>query len=178
MCTSAEALAKLTLPDGSSRSALRGASPEYKRVAKAGGCVAIGKNIVVDTEAIRKNTSIVTYHPFDSIEEGRFYVPNIDFVRFTPPDTVFYREIRRKCPRKLNGIYVYDSIFLIDMQSLFIATLPKLTQKRIFGAVKGACKADDPCGYKAIGQEESRLHLDASHADFLCKLKGFPAAGT
>jgi hypothetical protein len=176
MCASAEALAELTLPDGNSRSAIRGALPKYKEAAKAGGCIAIGKNIVVATEAIRKNTSIVTYHSFDSLKEGRFYVPNIDFVRFTPPDTVFYREIRRKCPRKLNGIYVYDSIFLIDIQSLFIATLPKGMQGQIFAAVKGACETDDPCDYKAIARKESELHLDARHADFLCALKGFPAA--
>ena len=174
MCVSAEALARLTLHEGNSRSAGPGALPKYKQVAKAGGCIAIGEGIVVAAEAIRKNTSIVAYHPFDSMEDGTFYVPNIDFVRFTPPDTVFYREIRRRCPRKLEGIYIYDSASLIDMQSLFISSLPKLTQERIAAAVKGVCKVAEPCDYQAITQEEAKLRLDARRADFLCALQGFP----
>jgi hypothetical protein len=178
MCSSAAALAKLTLHNGNSRSALPGASPRYRRIAAAGGCIALRKDMIVTAEAIRKNTSIVTYHPYDGIGEGRFYVPNIDFVRFTPPDTIFYREIRRHCPRKLDGIYVYDHIDLADMQNLFIASLPKSMQDRIAASVHYSCKADQRCVYRAEARAESRLHLDARHADFLCRLKGFPSSGS
>lgn len=177
MCVSAGALAALTLHDGGSRSAAAGASPRYKQLAQAGGCVDIRKGMVVDARSIRKNTSIVAYDSPDGSESGIFYAPNIDFVPAAPPHTVFYKEIRRKCPEKLDAIYAYDRSHLIDMQSLFIATLPRPMQKRIAAIVQRRCEGNERCAYRDVARQERRLHLEARHADFLCALQGFPAAG-
>ena len=79
MCTSPDALAKLTLRDGSSRAASPGAHPGDKTLKEEGGCIdfAAGANVLL--QAARKNTSIVSYDALDGKGRRAFVVPNIDF---------------------------------------------------------------------------------------------------
>ncbi len=80
MCESAEALSKLTSPDGSSRAAMPAARPVYLAAKQAGGCIDIPPGAEVEVITARKNTSIVTYDAHDGRGNRTFIVPNIDFV--------------------------------------------------------------------------------------------------
>ncbi len=77
-CASASALAALTLPDGSSRSARPGARPKYLAIAARGGCVPLRLGVQITTMAIRKLTDIVAYDADDGRGLRPFYVPRID----------------------------------------------------------------------------------------------------
>ena len=79
MCTSAEALAKLTLSDGSSRAASPHARPGDTTLEQQGGCIAIPPGAHVTLQIARRNTSIVTYDAEDGRGPRSFVVPNIDF---------------------------------------------------------------------------------------------------
>ena len=79
MCTGAAALAKLTRPDGSSRSAGAAPRPEDLAWKQSGGCLDILPSATVDAIAVRRNTSIVLYDAHDGRGVRRFTVPNIDF---------------------------------------------------------------------------------------------------
>jgi hypothetical protein len=168
MCTSADALAKLTLPDGSSRSDKPGASPDIKRIAKSGDCVQIFEGTVVVATQVRKNTIIIRYNPRDEAGTRSFFVPNIDFVPFTPPDTPFLHEIRQRCPNKLEDIYLKDDPSLLDLQDTFVATLPKSTQSRISAGANGKCDVGWRCLYHALDDELEQLNLESRWADYLC----------
>ncbi len=80
MCASAEALAKLTLPDGSSRTASARPRPEDLRIKAEGGCLDLrpGSSRVMVVEAYHL-TSKVTSDPGDGGGARLFIVPNIDF---------------------------------------------------------------------------------------------------
>ena len=84
MCVSPEALAKLTLPDGSSKAARQNPSPTDIATKRDGQCIDIKLGTHVTVSASRANTSIVT-------TGGRTYVvPNIDFQSpQAPPSTSF-----------------------------------------------------------------------------------------
>lgn len=77
-CTSASALAALTLPDGSSRSARPRAKPTYVAIANRCGCVPLTLGVEMTTTAIRKLTDIVAYDPGDGRGMQAFYIPRID----------------------------------------------------------------------------------------------------
>ena len=77
-CASASALAALTLPDGSSRSARPGAPPKYVAIAARGGCIPLRLGVQMTTTAIRKLTDIVAYDSGDGRGMRAFYVPRID----------------------------------------------------------------------------------------------------
>lgn len=79
MCSSADALAKLTLPDGSSRAAGPGARPEYITTKQAGGCIDTPLGARVTVLQARQRTSVVTYDANDGRGARTFIVPNIDF---------------------------------------------------------------------------------------------------
>ena len=80
MCMSADALAKLTLPDGSSRAALPRPRPEDLRTKAEGGCVDLhpGGSRVTVVESYRL-TSKVTADPGDGGGTRAFTIPNVDF---------------------------------------------------------------------------------------------------
>ena len=84
MCVSPESLAKLTLPDGSSRTARAGATAEDLRIKDAGGCIDIppGAKVLVMTK--RRNTSIVSFNADVGKGVETFIVPNIDFADGSP----------------------------------------------------------------------------------------------
>lgn len=78
ICVSPDALAKLTLPDGSSRTAQINPSPADLALKQSGGCMDIIIGMRVSVVTARHNTSIVTY----SLAGGQpqlYIVPNIDF---------------------------------------------------------------------------------------------------
>ena len=77
-CASASALAALTLPDGSSRSARPKARPQYVAIASRGGCVPLRLGVQMTTTAIRRLTDIVAYDAGDGRGVRPFYVPRID----------------------------------------------------------------------------------------------------
>ncbi len=79
MCTSAEALARLTLPDGSSRTAVAAPEPRHVALKAAGGCVDIPRGARVAVNRSYRNTSIGTHDPGDGRGLREFVVPNIDF---------------------------------------------------------------------------------------------------
>jgi hypothetical protein len=78
LCVSSAALAKLTLPDGSSRTAQSEPSPADLALKQSGKCIDITIGMRVSLVTARHNTSIVTY----SLARGQpqiYVVPNIDF---------------------------------------------------------------------------------------------------
>jgi hypothetical protein len=78
ICISSDALAHLTLPDGSSRTAQPNPSPADLALKQSGGCSDITIGMRVTVQNARHNTSIVTYAPPGG-QAITAYVPNIDF---------------------------------------------------------------------------------------------------
>ena len=108
MCTSAGALATLTLPDGSNRGAGPHAHADDDATKQMGGCIDIPPDARVAVHQRRINTSIVSYNPGDG--DRVFTVPNIDFsvqhdTASVPADappgdpiTAFFSALGRDCP--------------------------------------------------------------------------------
>jgi hypothetical protein len=80
MCTSTQALAQLTLPDGDSRSHGDAATPAQLAEVQAGGCVDIQPGMTVSVQTAHKNTSVVSYQRRGSNAQQTFVIPNVDFV--------------------------------------------------------------------------------------------------
>lgn len=79
MCVSADALAKLTLPDGSSRSERPGATADDKAVAAAGGCHPFEPGTEVHLVHMRRQTSIVIADIAGGPGPSSYFVANVDF---------------------------------------------------------------------------------------------------
>ncbi len=176
MCRSADALAKLTLPDGSSRSAGSNAPLAMKAMATAGGCVDLdGSGVIVLAKDIRKNTSIVSYVDYAGGGDGPqpYYVANVDFVPFAVPKNAFNDELARHCPDKLEPIFVSDNQAVLDIMEGFEATLSPAVQKKIT-QVADRCEMGWRCNYVAGEEAFSKLGLDRQWADYLCQQKDFP----
>ena len=77
-CVSADALAALTLPDGSSRSAQPSAETRYISVASQGGCIPLALGVQMMTTAIKRQTDIVSFDPGDGLGARSFWIPKID----------------------------------------------------------------------------------------------------
>ncbi len=84
-CTSADALARLTRPDGSSRSTPANATADAREIARRGGCLPFGPGLTVFPHSIRRQTSIVTAYAGDRLGPLTVYVANIDFERVAVP---------------------------------------------------------------------------------------------
>ncbi len=84
-CTSADALARLTRPDGSSRSTPANATADARETARRGGCFPFGPGMTVYTHSIRRQTSIVTADRVGDTGPLTVYVANIDFERAASP---------------------------------------------------------------------------------------------
>ncbi len=76
MCRSAEALGRLTLPDGDSRTHAASPRPQDLRAAAEGGCVDLAPGTTVTVRQAFRNTSIVTTGAVDGTP---MVVPNVDF---------------------------------------------------------------------------------------------------
>ncbi len=85
-CTSADALARLTRPDGSSRSTPANATADAREIARRGGCFPFGPGMTVFPHSIRRQTSIVTAYAIDDTGPLTVYVANIDFERAAASD--------------------------------------------------------------------------------------------
>ena len=87
-CASADALAKLTRPDGSSLVDGQLATHEAMQLAIQGGCTRLQIGQTFTATSIRKNTTIVTADAGDGQGIRPFYLPNIDLSihRATQPD--------------------------------------------------------------------------------------------
>ena len=85
-CTSADALARLTRPDGSSRSTPANATADARETARRGGCFPFGPGMTVYPHSIRRQTSIVTAYAVGDARPLTVYVANIDFERGAAPD--------------------------------------------------------------------------------------------
>ena len=73
MCASAEALGRLTLPGGDSRTHLPAPSPADLRAASAGGCTDIAPGLQVTTVETYRNTAVAV------VNGVRLTIPTIDF---------------------------------------------------------------------------------------------------
>jgi hypothetical protein len=79
MCTSAGALAHLTLPDGRSKSGVEHPLPRDLEVARRGGCVDIPYGARISVYRSFRNTSAGIYDPADGRGPREFIIPNINF---------------------------------------------------------------------------------------------------
>jgi hypothetical protein len=79
MCASADALARLTLPGGDSRTHAATPEPQTLSLAASGGCVDIKPGIRVTVQKAFRNTSVVTYRGPSAQTNQTFVVPTIDF---------------------------------------------------------------------------------------------------
>ena len=136
MCSSPEALAKLSLPDGSSRTAGSDAPPSVVAIARAGGCTDFPAGNIVMLQTARKNTSIVRSDTLtgDGVLDS-FYVANIDYLPYIPPPDPSMDAIRAQCPARLEtfavlGVPSYD----------FIESLSRPVREQILKTI------DDTCG--------------------------------
>ena len=77
-CSSADALAKLTLPDGSSRSERPNAPQFYRQIADQGGCIALKLNESMIAVEIRNRTDIVLFDPADGKGKRDFYIAKMN----------------------------------------------------------------------------------------------------
>ena len=166
MCTSPDALAKLTLPDGSSRSA-GNASPAFQAIADAGGCRDFGVGRTVILLTARRNTDIVRGDTMtgDGVL-GDFIVPGIDFAPYTPPHGPFNDTSRARCPASPDKLTV-----LGPTTYTFVASLPKQTQAEINHEADVEC--GDPttgaCLIEARTTAIEKRHLEQRWAEFLCR---------
>ncbi len=81
MCRSADALGRLTLPGGDSRTHAAASRPEDMALAASGGCIDIPPGARVTVRQAFHNTSIVRYGAADA---PPYVVPNIDFQQDGP----------------------------------------------------------------------------------------------
>ena len=79
MCVSADALAKLILHNGDSRTHAPVPRPQDLAAAAGGGCIDIPPGARVAVQQAFNNTSIVTYDGPGAPPGGRMIVPNVDF---------------------------------------------------------------------------------------------------
>ena len=86
MCSSADALAKLTMPGGRSRIGTFSEKPGDAALKASGGCIDIPQGATVFASLVRQQTSIISFDAGDGRGERQFYVPNVDFSAPGPPD--------------------------------------------------------------------------------------------
>lgn len=79
MCRSADALAALTLRDGSDRSASPAAHPGDAALRQSGGCIPFQPGLRLTAMSRRRNTSLVVHDQGAGAGPQTFYVANIDF---------------------------------------------------------------------------------------------------
>ena len=165
MCRSADALAKLSRPDGSSPTVDATPSPAVQAIADAGGCNNFRPGTVVILVNARRNTSIVRAdsQTGDGVLDT-FFVPNVDYAPYTPPHTVFNDTVRARCPAKL------DEFMALDPPSMdFVASLPAPVRAGIEQAVDNVCSAYIPCIREQRAVQIGKRNLDQRWAEFDCR---------
>ena len=165
MCTSADALAKLSLPDGSSRTAASNVPPAVEAIARAGNCVDFPVGNVVILLTRHNNTSIVRSDTLsgDGVLDT-FIIPNIDYAPYSPPTDEWDSAIRTQCPAKLE-----KTIVLRDPLGNFLESLPKPLSDSIDKAVDDQCSGAGPCSRAQYTVEIGKRHLVQRWAAFMCR---------
>lgn len=165
MCASADSLAKLSLPDGSSRTAAPNASPALQAIARAGNCVDFPAGNIVILLTARRNTSVVRSDSLtgDGVLET-FIVPNIDYAPYAPPRDEFDDAIRVRCPAKLEEVVVLGAT-----TSGFVQSLPGPLREQIEKGVENECGGAPSCSSNQRAVEVSRHHLVQRWAEFTCR---------
>ena len=165
MCTSADALAKLSLPDGSSRTAASNVLPAVEAIARAGNCVDFPVGNVVMLLNHRNNTSVVRSDTLsgDGVLDT-FIIPNIDYAPYSPPADEWNNAIRAQCPTKLDEIAVLRAPL-----GSFVASLPKPVSDSIDKAIDDQCGGAGPCSIVQRAVEVSKRHLVQRWAAFICR---------
>ncbi len=165
MCASADALAKLSLPDGSSLTAAPNASPTVEAIARAGNCIDFPADNIVILLSVRRNTSVVRSDSLtgDGVLET-FIVPNIDYVPYAPPHDEFDDAIRARCPAKLDEVVV-----LRAPTSSFVELLPGPLREQVEKAVDHECGGAPVCSSAQRATEVSKRHLVQRWAEFTCR---------
>ena len=165
MCTSPDALAKLSLPDGSSRTAAANVAPAVQAIARAGNCVDFPVGNVVLLLTHRNNTSVVRSDTLsgDGVLDT-FIIPNIDYAPYTPPADEWNTAIRAQCPTKLE-----ETVLLRDPMDDFVASLPKPVGDAIDKGIEDECGGAAPCSRAQRATEISKRHLVQRWAAFRCR---------
>ncbi len=165
MCVSADALAKLSLPDGSSRTAAPNVSPAIQVIARDGNCVDFPASNVVILLTARKNTSIVRSDSLsgDGVLET-YIIPNIDYAPYAPPHDAFDDAIRARCPAKLDELIVLRS-----PTYGFVASLPRPLREQIEKTVDDECGGAPACSSNQRAIEVDKHHLVQRWAEFMCQ---------
>ena len=165
ICTSPEALAKLTLPDGSSRAAAtnRSPSPAAEAIARAGQCFDFSRGKIVILVTARHNTSIVRADPSGDGVLVDAVIPNIDFAPHVPRHDPALDLVRAMCPSRLEafdvlGVPAYD----------FIQTLPRATRDQMGKEADDRCGGAPGCTDAAIEDEIRNRHLDRQRVAYAC----------
>ncbi len=165
MCVKADALAKLSLPNGSSPLAADNPSASVQAIAKAGECTIFPEHHRVSVVTARANTTIVRSDTLsgDGVL-GTFIVPNIDFRPYPPTRDPWSEAIQGRCPDRLDDI----SIQLFRTSS-FIASLPKPVHDKIDAIVGDTCVAGLYCVPNVEAAEIEKRHLIPRWADYMCR---------
>jgi hypothetical protein len=135
VCMSPGALAKLSLPDGSSRGAVPHPSSVIDDLYRQGDCNDYPAGHIVILVKARRNTSIVRSDTLtgDGVM-GTEFVANIDYKPYTPPHDSIDDTIRALCPARLE---YYSAL---DMPAYgFIQTLPPPIRDSIDNTVENEC---------------------------------------
>ena len=164
MCVSPDALARLTLPDGSSRTAARNPSPAAAAIARGGQCFDFfpGKTVILMNA--RRNTSIVRADPSGDGVLVTVVVPSIDFVAHVPPHGGALDLVRAMCPSRLEAFDV-----LGVPASDFIQSLPRAVRDQIGKDTDDRCSGAPGCTDAAIEDEIGRRHLEQQRVAFACR---------
>jgi len=165
MCTSADALSKLSLNDGSSRTSASNVSPAVQAIARAGRCVDFPAGNVVILLTRHNNTSVVRSDTLsgDGVLDT-FIVPNIDYAPYSPPPDEFDNAMRSQCPSK------FDEVLVLRAPTYgFVASLPKGIRDDIEKSVESKCEGAPACSSAQRAAEVSTRHLVQRWAAFMCR---------
>jgi hypothetical protein len=170
MCSSAEALAHLTFPDGRSRTGVQKPSPRDLDVARRGGCIDIPYGARIFIYRSYRNTSLGIFDGADGRGPREFIIPNINFrplpgsggwiqsgtgMRLMAPPPrpftldYFFSALERECPDKAwRGA---RSEVLYTPLERAIASVPSEEQRQLNAETARQCAGNDgvTCGPNA-----------------------------
>ena len=165
MCSSPAALAQLSLPDGSSRTAGSDAPPSVVAIARAGGCTDFPAGNIVILQTARRNTSIVRSDTLtgDGVLDT-FYVANIDYVPYVPPSDPYMDAIRAQCPARL------ETFAVLGVPSYeFIESLGQPVREQILKTIDDTCGGAPACTRNQQVVEIDKRRLDPQWISFVCR---------
>ncbi len=165
MCSSPAALAELSLPDGSSRTAGSDVPPSIVTIARAGGCTEFPAGNIVILQAARRNTSIVRSDTLtgDGVLDT-FYVANIDYVPYTPPPDPFMNAVRAQCPARI------ETFAVLGVPSYeFIEALGQPVREQILKTIDDTCGGASACSSNQQVVEIDKRGLAPQWISFVCR---------